>query len=64
MKARAALIALLLAGCTTVGPNHHQPDIAVPAQFSEPHDAQAVNKVKDTSLATPYPAFTLSAPRS
>jgi NodT family efflux transporter outer membrane factor (OMF) lipoprotein len=33
---RAASIALLLAGCTTVGPNYREPQVAVPATYLEP----------------------------
>ena len=46
---RAALAALLLAGCTTVGPNYRRPDVAVPAQYAKPHEAQALS---DADLAS------------
>jgi len=32
---RAPLLALLLAGCTTVGPNYHQPETPVPDRYVE-----------------------------
>jgi NodT family efflux transporter outer membrane factor (OMF) lipoprotein len=41
MKARASLAALLLAGCTTVGPDYRHPDSATPAEYAREHDAQA-----------------------
>ena len=43
MKARATLAALLLAGCATVGPNYRRPDVAVPAQYAEPHEVQGLS---------------------
>ena len=33
---RVPLIALLLAGCTTVGPDYREPQMAVPASYMEP----------------------------
>ena len=35
MSPRPALLALLLAGCTTVGPDYAPPAVAVPDRFSE-----------------------------
>ena len=54
MKGRAVLVALLLAGCTTVGPNHSVPDAAVPSQYAEPHDAQGLS---DAELASWWRQF-------
>jgi outer membrane protein, multidrug efflux system len=36
---RAAFLALLLAGCTTVGPDYREPKLAVPAGYLEPSAA-------------------------
>lgn len=33
---RLAFIALLLTGCTTVGPDYREPQVAVPASYVEP----------------------------
>ena len=33
---RISLLALLLAGCTTVGPDYHEPKVAVPGSYLEP----------------------------
>lgn len=49
MKTRMAFAALLLAGCSTVGPNHRRPDVAVPAQFAEPHDAHGLSDAELSS---------------
>jgi NodT family efflux transporter outer membrane factor (OMF) lipoprotein len=54
MRARATLAALLLTGCTTVGPNYRQPDVAVPAQYAEPHEAQGLS---DAELASWWRQF-------
>lgn len=54
MRTRPVLAALLLAGCTTVGPNYRQPDVTVPAQYAEPHEAQDVN---DAELASWWRQF-------
>lgn len=35
MRLRIALLATLVAGCTTVGPDYRQPDIAVPESYRE-----------------------------
>jgi len=53
MRARAALIALLLAGCT-VGPNYQRPATPVPPSFAEPHEAAAVS---DSDLASWWRQF-------
>ena len=54
MRRRAALLALLLAGCTTVGPDYRQPDVAIPAQYAEPNDAQGLS---DAELASWWRQF-------
>ena len=54
MKALTAFAALLLAGCTTVGPNYSHPDVAVPGQFAEPHEAQGLS---DTEFASWWRQF-------
>ena len=54
MKARFALAALLLAGCTTVGPDYRQPDVAVPAQYAREHNA---NGLSDSELANWWHQF-------
>ena len=47
MKA-AATVALLLAGCTTVGPGYRQPDVAVPARYAQ---EQGILAPRDADLA-------------
>ena len=54
MRGRGALAALLLAGCATVGPNYRQPDVALPAQYAGPHDAQGLS---DAELASWWSRF-------
>jgi len=54
MTARFALAALLLAGCTTVGPDYRQPDVAVPAQYAREHNA---NGLSDSELANWWHQF-------
>ena len=54
MKAGLALTALLLAGCTTVGPNYRQPDVAVPTQYAREHDAR---ESSDAGLASWWRQF-------
>jgi len=54
LKRRACLAALLLAGCATVGPNYRRPDVATPAQYAEPHDAQGLS---DAELAIWWKRF-------
>ena len=54
MRGRGALAALLLAGCATVGPNYRQPDVALPAQYAGPHDAQGLS---DAELARWWSRF-------
>lgn len=39
---RAAFLALLLAGCTTVGPDYREPQMAVPATYFEPSASDGV----------------------
>lgn len=42
MKARIGLLALLLAGCTTVGPDYREPPVAVPDRYLESTDSGQV----------------------
>jgi len=51
---RSALLTLLLAGCTTVGPNYQQPDIAVPERFLESNASSASS---DAALANWWRSF-------
>ena len=54
MRTRTAFAALLLTGCTTVGPNYRQPDIPTPAEYARQHDAQALS---DADLASWWRQF-------
>ena len=54
MRGQAALAVLLLTGCTTVGPNYRQPDVAIPAQYAEPNGASALS---DAELASWWHQF-------
>lgn len=54
MKANAALLAALLAGCTTVGPDYRQPQVAVPASFG---DAASAAPASDDELAAWWRGF-------
>lgn len=54
MKSRIALLAAMLAGCTTVGPNYRRPEIAVPERYMESNaEAAAAN----TALARWWHSF-------
>jgi NodT family efflux transporter outer membrane factor (OMF) lipoprotein len=54
VRTRTAFAALLLTGCTTVGPNYRQPDIPTPAEYARQHDAQALS---DADLASWWRQF-------
>jgi multidrug efflux system outer membrane protein len=54
MRPRHVLPALLLAGCSTVGPNYRQPDVAVPASYLETTRSTAAG---DTQLASWWRGF-------
>ena len=49
MKRRTSFVALLLAGCTTVGPDYKQPEVSVPERFLEAAPGQS--KASDAELA-------------
>jgi multidrug efflux system outer membrane protein len=51
---RAALIAVLLVGCTTVGPDHSEPAVAVPERYSESPGDGTIN---DEQLASWWRGF-------
>ena len=54
MRPRFAVAALLLTGCTTVGPDYRRPDVATPAQYARAHDGQSLS---DADLATWWRQF-------
>jgi outer membrane protein, multidrug efflux system len=54
VKARIALVAAMLAGCTTVGPNYRQPAEPVPERFAE---TNATTGLGDAELAAWWAAF-------
>ena len=54
MRGWTALAVLLLTGCTTVGPNHSAPNVALPAQYAEPHGLQGLS---DAELASWWHQF-------
>src|SRR5215217_6347650 len=54
MKARIPLLAAMLAGCTTVGPNYHQPARSVPERFAE---TDATAGLGDSELASWWATF-------
>jgi NodT family efflux transporter outer membrane factor (OMF) lipoprotein len=54
MKARAALLSLLLAGCTTVGPNYRQPAVPTPTRYAE---AEGQAALSDAELGTWWQEF-------
>lgn len=43
-KMLVAGVAIILASCTTIGPQYVRPDIAPPAQFSSPNDSSAIDE--------------------
>ncbi|MCF2515485.1 efflux transporter outer membrane subunit [Sphingomonas sp. G124] len=54
MKSKIALLSALLVGCTTVGPDYRQPDVAVPGQYLESNSESGAS---DTALTNWWLSF-------